>query len=137
MRTFQRFARVAEKKEHNGTNKKYDTRMDLNQGTRLVALMLYRLSYSVRRQNPNFNPYKLSNLQFIPLLSFLHVDFLSTCCLVNSVSFHNCPRLIPIQSNPIKIPASVRFLICSVAFFLLCYPCEATEGPISTRVCIF
>ena len=30
--------------------------------------------------------------------------------------------------------AGVRFFICSVASFLLCCPCEALEGPISTRV---
>ena len=36
----------------------------------------------------------------------------------------------------VRIQASVRFLFCSVAFFLLCYPCEAIEGPISSRVCI-
>ena len=35
-----------------------------------------------------------------------------------------------------RIIASVRFFICSAAFFLLCYPCEALEGPISTRACI-
>ena len=33
--------------------------------------------------------------------------------------------------------ASVRFFICSVASIRLCCPCEALEGPISTRVCIF
>ena len=31
-----------------------------------------------------------------------------------------------------RIPASVRFLIYSVTFFLLCYPDEALESPIST-----
>ena len=36
----------------------------------------------------------------------------------------------------VQILASVRFVICSVAFFHLCYSCEALEGPISTRVCI-
>ena len=35
----------------------------------------------------------------------------------------------------VQILASVRFLFYSVAFILLCYPCEALEGPISTRVC--
>ena len=44
-----------------------------------------------RRQNPNFSPHKHSNFQFIPLLSFVHVDFPSTFCLVKSVSFHICP----------------------------------------------
>ena len=72
--TSQRFARVAEKKERNGTNKKSDIRKDLNPGRRLVAPMLHRLSYGVSRQNLNFNPYKLSSHQFIPPLSFLHVD---------------------------------------------------------------
>ena len=37
----------------------------------------------------------------------------------------------------VRMLASVRFFICSVASFLLCCPCEALEGPISTRVCIF
>ena len=36
----------------------------------------------------------------------------------------------------VLILASVRFFICSVALFLLCYPCEALEGQILTRVCI-
>ena len=31
----------------------------------------------------------------------------------------------------VRLPASVRFFICSVASFLLCCPCEALEGPIS------
>ena len=35
----------------------------------------------------------------------------------------------------VQILASVRCVICSVAFFLLCYPGEALEGPISTGVC--
>ena len=54
--------------------KKSDTRSDLNQGPRLVTPMLYRLSYGVCKQIPNFNPYELSNLQFIPPHSFHHVD---------------------------------------------------------------
>ena len=36
----------------------------------------------------------------------------------------------------VRVLASVRFFICSDASFLLCCPCEALEGPISTRVCI-
>ena len=80
--TLQRFARVAEKKERNGTNEKSDTRKDLNPGTRLVAPMPYPLSYSTSvpvgstsGQYLNFNPNKLSNLKFILSLSFRHVDF--------------------------------------------------------------
>ena len=34
----------------------------------------------------------------------------------------------------VRLPASVIFFICSVASFLLCCPCEALEGPISTGV---
>ena len=34
-----------------------------------------------------------------------------------------------------RILASVSFLICSVAFFLLCYPGEALQDPFSTGVC--
>ena len=34
----------------------------------------------------------------------------------------------------VRLPASVRFFIFYVASFLLCCPCEALEGPISTRV---
>ena len=37
----------------------------------------------------------------------------------------------------VRVLASVRFFICSVASFLLCCPCEAMEGPISKRICIF
>ena len=81
-----RFAWVAEKKERNGTNIKSDTRYELNPCPRIVAPMLYRLSNGVSRQIPNLNPCKISNLKFIPLLSFLHVDFLSTCCIVSGVS---------------------------------------------------
>ena len=55
--TFQRFARVAEKKKRNRTNKKSDTRYDSNPGLRLVAPTLFRLSYGVSRQIQNFNPY--------------------------------------------------------------------------------
>ena len=49
--------------------------------------MLCPLSYGASGQNPNFTPHKFSSLKFIPSLSFLHVDFLSTCCLVNGVCF--------------------------------------------------
>ena len=76
--TFQSIARLAEKKERNGVNKKSDTRMDLNPGPRLVAPMLYPLSDGAFGQNLNFNPYELSNLKFILLPSLLHVNFLST-----------------------------------------------------------
>ena len=37
----------------------------------------------------------------------------------------------------VRIIESVRFFICSVAFFIRCYLCEALEGPISSVVCIF
>ena len=60
-------------------HEKSDTRSDLNPATRLVAPMLYQLSYGASGQNPNFNPYKLLNLKFSPLpslssffISFLH-----------------------------------------------------------------
>ena len=43
--TFQRFATVAEKKDHNETNEKHDTRMYLNTDPRLVSPMLYPLSH--------------------------------------------------------------------------------------------
>ena len=69
--TFRRFGRVAEKKERKGTNTKSGSRYDLNTGPRIVAPLNYRLSYGVRRQNPNFNPYELSNLLFIQPFSFL------------------------------------------------------------------
>ena len=36
--------------------------------------------------------------------------------------------------NWVQILESVRFFICSVAFFFLCYPCDALEGSTSTRV---
>ena len=77
-------------------------------------------------------------------------------CTFNSVSFYKCTRLIPFfirhlpadtvaqsverrRDKPrawVQILASVRVCICTVAFFLLCYPCEALEGPNSTEVCI-
>ena len=31
-------------------------------------------------------------------------------------------------------PSECQIFICSVASFLMCCPCEALEGPISTRV---
>ena len=34
----------------------------------------------------------------------------------------------------VRVLASVRFFICSVASFLLCCPCDALEEPISTKV---
>ena len=36
----------------------------------------------------------------------------------------------------VLILAIVRFFICSIAFFILCYPCEVLEHKILTRVCI-
>ena len=82
--TFQRFARLAEKKERYGTNKKYDTRLDLNPGPRLVAPMLYLLSYDASGQNTNFlNPISLQISNSFRRFLFL----MWTCCLVNSVSF--------------------------------------------------
>ena len=42
-------------------------------------------------------------------------------------------RLGDKQRAWVPILASVRFLICSVAFFLLCYHGGALEGPISTE----
>ena len=36
----------------------------------------------------------------------------------------------------VQMLANVRSLMCSVALFHLCYPCEALEGPILTRLCI-
>ena len=35
----------------------------------------------------------------------------------------------------VRILASVRFFVCSVAFFLLCLPGEGLEGSVSTEVC--
>ena len=37
----------------------------------------------------------------------------------------------------VRVLASVRFVIYSVASFLLCCPCESLECQISTTVCIF
>ena len=88
--TFQRYTRVAEKKERNGTNEKSDTRSDLNTAPRLVAPMHYPLTCGASGQSTNFNPYELSNIKFIPSLFFLHVEFLSTCCVVSSVCFFIC-----------------------------------------------
>ena len=45
-------------------------------------------------------------------------------------------RLRDEQKAWIRIIASVKFLFCPFAFFLLCYPGEAVVGPISTGVCI-
>ena len=58
---------VAEKKERNEINEISDTRPDFNPDPRLVAPMLYPLSCDANGQNPNNNPYVLSNLNFIPL----------------------------------------------------------------------
>ena len=55
--------------------KKYDTRQDLNPGPRLIASILNSLNYGVSWQNRNFIPYMLSNLQPIPPISFIHVNF--------------------------------------------------------------
>ena len=108
--TFQRFAMVAEKKERNGTNEKSDNRQDSNTVPRLVAPIFYRLSYSVCRQIPNFNLYKLTNLLFIPPLSFLHVDIHRHTVLL-IVSVHICPQLVPffLYSNFIFIIFYVVF----------------------------
>ena len=86
-------------------------------GPRLVAPMLYRLSYGVSRQIHNFIPYKLSNLQSIPPIYFLYVDFYHML-LVNSVSIHYCPRLIPFCN----IETSFVLLYC----IILCRCFEST-----------
>ena len=45
-------------------------------------------------------------------------------------------RMLIAQRACVRIQASLRFLIFSVAFFLLCYPGEALDVLISTVVCI-
>ena len=42
--------------------------------------------------------------------------------------------LLDKQKAWVRILASVIFLICSVVFFLFCYPGKVLEGPILTRV---
>ena len=78
--------------EPNGANKKSDTHYDSKPGPRLIAPMLYPLSYGVSWQILNFDPYKLQiSNSFRRLLSFMWT-FLSTC-FVNS-TFYECPQLI-------------------------------------------
>ena len=74
--TFQCFARVAEKKERMGKINKSDTRQDLNPDPRLVAPMLYRLSYGVIYIHSLHRPKnKEINLKIIRCIIILGIDF--------------------------------------------------------------
>ena len=65
------------KKERNGTNKKYDTRLDLNPGPLAIAPTLNQLIHSVSWYNLNLILISFTHLQITPPLSFFRVDFLN------------------------------------------------------------
>ena len=65
------------KKERNGTNKKSDTRQDLNPGPSAHRADALPTELRCQLVEPEFNPYKLTHLQIIPPLSFFRVDFLN------------------------------------------------------------
>ena len=58
---------------------------------------------------------------------------------IRDLSADTVPQSVECQRDKpkawVRILAGVRFLVCSFAFFLLCYPGEALKGPISTGVC--
>ena len=63
----------------------------------------------------------------LDILKFIRIKIRDLPAVAQSVEHHrDKPR------TWLQIEASVRFFICPVAFFLLCYPCEALEGPISS-----
>ena len=63
------------KKERSGTNKKYDTRQDLNPGPSVNRADALPTELRCQLVEPEFNPYKLTHLQITPPLSFIRVDF--------------------------------------------------------------
>ena len=65
------------KKERNGTNKKYDTRQDLNPGHSAYRADALPTELRCQLVETEFNPYKHTHLQFTPPLSFIRVDFLN------------------------------------------------------------
>ena len=82
-------------KERNGTNKKYDTRQDLNPGPSAYRADALPTELRCQLAEPEFNPYKHTHLQITPPLSFFCVDFLNDIFLfVDSSFFYGCPQLI-------------------------------------------
>ena len=69
------------------------------------------------RQRSEFKIWKLIRIKIQVLPTGTH-------SLVGKASALEKPR------NWVRVLASVRFFICSVASFLLCCPCDALEGPI-------
>ena len=63
------------KKQRNGTNEKYDTRLDLNPGPSTYRSEALPTVLRCQLAEPEINPYKLTHLQIIPPLSFFRVDF--------------------------------------------------------------
>ena len=127
--TFQRFVRVAEKKELNGTNKKSDTLYDLNTGPPLFAPMLYWLSYGVSRQNQNFNPYMLSKSPIHSIAFLCSCRRSLTCCVVNSVYFDNCPRLISFCNIATSFLWLLYVVSSSINAIKLCEPLAILDLP--------
>ena len=83
------------KKERNGTNKKYDTRYDLNTGPSAYRADALPTELRCQLAEPEFNPYRLTHLQITPPLSLSRVDFLNDMFLiVDSSFFYGCPQLI-------------------------------------------
>ena len=83
------------KKERNGTNKKYDTRLDLNPGPSAYRADALPTELRCQLAEPEINPNKLIHVQIIPPLSFFRMDFLNGIFLfVDSSFFSGCPQLI-------------------------------------------
>ena len=115
--TFQHFARAAQKKGRNGSNKQsvYLHSLGLEpRSSAYLVLMLYPLSYGCQWVELNFFPYKLSNHKFTPLPS-LHVDSYSGR-VVNSVFFFSV-QLIPLHNTAALINI-YRFFFINVAKFM-------------------
>ena len=84
------------REEKNATEKKYiyDTRYDLNPDHRIIAPMLYPLSYGVSWQNLNINPYKLFKSSTYSAALFPSCGLLIDMFLLTAFYFYECPQLI-------------------------------------------
>ena len=101
-----------------------ESTVDNNEERKTLSNNMSRLKVHMKaRQRSEFKIWKLirTKIQVLPT---------GTRSLVGKASALEKPR------TRVRVQASVRFFICSVESFLLCCPCEALEGPISTRVYI-
>ena len=101
------------------------------------SVLFITIQYAVFRKS--FRTFNVSLYIYIDIYIYIdrciYLDMLIYKYIYSYVTLSRIMKHIYIYIC-IDILASVTFFICSVAFILLCYPCEALEGPILTRVCI-